>query len=75
MPKQTELAGSSDGFQGQSFLEWIGELGVFTAKLTRSVFSSPFHFHELFQQMHEVGTRSLPLVVLASAATGVVLSL
>jgi phospholipid/cholesterol/gamma-HCH transport system permease protein len=75
MPKQSELAGSSTGSQGQSFLEWIGELGVFTAKLARSTFSSPFHFHELLQQMHEVGTRSLPLVVLASAATGVVLSL
>jgi len=59
----------------QSFLEWFGELGAFTARLVKSSFSRPFHTGELLQQMHEVGTRSLPLVVLASAATGVVLSL
>ena len=75
MPKRTELAGSSDETQAPSFLEWIGELGVFTVRLVRSALAPPHHFQELFQQMHEVGTRSLPLVVLASAATGVVLSL
>lgn len=75
MPKQTEQAASSPAIQIRGFLEWIGELGVFTARLMKSVFTRPFHFQELFQQMHEVGTRSLPLVVLASAATGVVLSL
>jgi len=57
------------------FLEWTGELGRFTARLVRATFSAPHHFRELLEQMHEVGTRSLPLVVLASAATGVVLSL
>ena len=75
MPKRTELAGSSDEAQAQSFLEWIGELGVFTVRVVRSALAPPYHFQELFQQMHEVGTRSLPLVLLASAATGVVLSL
>jgi phospholipid/cholesterol/gamma-HCH transport system permease protein len=75
MPKRTELAGSSDEAQGQSFLEWIGELGVFTVRLAKSAIAPPYHIQELFQQMHEVGTRSLPLVLLASAATGVVLSL
>lgn len=75
MPNKTEPAGSSDEARVPSFLEWIGELGVFTAKLVRSTLTPPFYFKELFQQMHEVGTRSLPLVVLASAATGVVLSL
>lgn len=58
-----------------SFLEWFGELGLFVAKFVRSSLSRPFHFQELLEQMHEIGTRSLPLVVLASASTGVVLSL
>jgi phospholipid/cholesterol/gamma-HCH transport system permease protein len=68
--------GASDGrVSVLSFLEWFGELGVFTARLVKSIVTPPYHFRELVQQMHEVGTRSLPLVVLASAATGVVLSL
>ena len=58
-----------------AFLEWFGELGVFTWQLARATFTRPFHFRELLLQMHELGTRSLPLVVLASASTGVVLSL
>ncbi len=58
-----------------SFLEWFGELGAFVAKLVTSTFTRPFHFRELLQQMHEVGTRSLPLVLLAGASTGIVLSL
>lgn len=75
MPMKTAQEGSGGETQIQTFLEWFGELGVFTARLVRSAFTRPFHVGELFQQMHEVGTRSLPLVVLASAATGVVLSL
>ena len=76
-PVSDETESADFGFLARvrSSLEWIGELGVFTTRLVRSAFSPPFHFEELFQQMHEVGTRSLPLVVLASAATGVVLSL
>ena len=59
----------------QSFLEWFGELGAFIAKLARCTVTPPFHFRELLAQMHEIGTRSLPLVLLAGASTGIVLSL
>jgi len=72
---ETEQASSAGGARALAFLEWFGELGVFTSRLVRSTLTPPYHFQELFQQMHEIGTRSLPLVVLASAATGVVLSL
>jgi phospholipid/cholesterol/gamma-HCH transport system permease protein len=58
-----------------AFLEWFGELGVFTARFAKSTITPPYHFRELLVQAHEIGTRSLPLVVLAGAATGVVLSL
>ena len=34
-------------------------------RLMRAAFSRPHHVRELLEQMHEVGTRSLPLVVLA----------
>ena len=58
-----------------TLLGWLGELACFTGRLCRSTALPPYQWRELLQQMHEVGTRSLPLVVLASAATGVVLSL
>lgn len=58
-----------------SFLEWFGDLGAFTGRLAKAAFSRPFHGRELLDQMHEVGSRSLPLVVLASVSTGIVLSL
>jgi len=72
---KAEQAGRGYGAWIGSVLEWMGELGRFTVKLVKSAFSAPHHVRELLEQMHEVGTRSLPLVVLASAATGVVLSL
>ena len=59
----------------RTFLEWFGELAVFAAKVVRGVATPPFHGRELLEQMHEVGTKSLPLVMLASSATAVVLSL
>jgi phospholipid/cholesterol/gamma-HCH transport system permease protein len=58
-----------------SFFEWFGGLGVFALRLLRSTVTPPYYFGELFKQMDEIGTRSLPLVALAGAAIGVVLSL
>lgn len=40
-----------------------------------SVFSRPFEFREFIRQLDSIGSKSLPLVALAGAATGVVLSL
>jgi phospholipid/cholesterol/gamma-HCH transport system permease protein len=58
-----------------SFFEWFGELGLFCGRLLKSAFVPPFEGRELLSQMDEIGSRSLPLVALAGAATGVVLSL
>ena len=58
-----------------TFFEWFGELGIFCARLTREGLSRPFEFRELIRQFDEVGSKSSPLVALAGAATGVVLSL
>src|SRR3989442_14677714 len=55
--------------------EWFGELGFFCARLFRAALVPPYEFGELLRQCDEIGSKSLPLVGLAGAATGVVLSL
>jgi phospholipid/cholesterol/gamma-HCH transport system permease protein len=58
-----------------AYFEWFGELGMFCARLRRAAFTPPFEIREFIHQCDEIGSKSLPLVVLAGAATGVVLSL
>jgi phospholipid/cholesterol/gamma-HCH transport system permease protein len=58
-----------------SFFEWFGGLGTFCARMAKSAFSRPFEFKEFVRQLDAIGSKSLPLVALAGAATGVVLSL
>jgi phospholipid/cholesterol/gamma-HCH transport system permease protein len=57
------------------FLAWFGELGLFCRRLARVAFVPPWEGRELVRQMDAIGSKSLPLVALAGAATGVVLSL
>jgi phospholipid/cholesterol/gamma-HCH transport system permease protein len=57
------------------FLEWFGDLSIFFWRVVRAAVTPPFEFGELFRQLDEIGSKSLPLVALAGAATGVVLSL
>ena len=57
------------------FLEWFGDLGVFSWQVMRAAVTPPFEFRELFRQLDEIGSKSLPLVAAAGAAIGVVLSL
>ncbi len=58
-----------------AFFEWFGGLGIFCARLARAAVTPPFEFRELLRQMDDIGSKSLPLVALAGAATGVVLLL
>jgi phospholipid/cholesterol/gamma-HCH transport system permease protein len=58
-----------------SFFEWFGDLGMFCGRMARSLFARPFEFREFVRQLDAIGSKSLPLVALAGAATGVVLSL
>jgi phospholipid/cholesterol/gamma-HCH transport system permease protein len=55
--------------------EWFGELAMFCARLARSAFLPPYEWRELLRQCDGIGAMSLPLVALAGAATGVVMSL
>jgi phospholipid/cholesterol/gamma-HCH transport system permease protein len=56
-------------------LEWFGEFGVFVWQVLRAAVKPPFEFGEFVRQLDEIGSRSLPLVMLAGAATGTVLAL
>ena len=58
-----------------AFFEWFGDLGLFCRRLAHAIFVPPFEGRELIRQMDNIGSKSLPLVALAGAATGVVLSL
>src|SRR5712691_3178926 len=58
-----------------SVFEWFGEMGIFCARLLRAALAPPYEYRELLHQCDEIGSKSLPLVALAGAATGVVLSL
>ncbi|MGC1619067.1 MAG: ABC transporter permease [Candidatus Acidiferrum sp.] len=57
------------------FLEWFGEMGFFAWKVMRAAVRRPFEGRELVRQLDEIGSKSLPLVALAGAAIGAVLSL
>ena len=58
-----------------AFFEWFGELGMFCGRVAKTVFTPPFEFKEIIRQMDIIGAKSFPLVAMAGAATGVVLSL
>src|SRR5881392_2301757 len=58
-----------------AFFEWFGELGFFCWRVARAAAVPPYEFRELIRQMDEIGSKSLPIVALAGAATGVVISL
>src|SRR5271165_1015041 len=57
------------------FLEWFGDMGLFTWQVMRAAVRRPFEGRELIRQLDEIGSKSLPLVALAGAAIGAVLSL
>jgi len=56
-------------------LEWFGGIAEFCARLIKTAVMPPYEGKELVRQMDEIGAKSLPLVALAGAAIGVVLSL
>jgi phospholipid/cholesterol/gamma-HCH transport system permease protein len=67
--------GSSISGAYPGFLDWFGNLGIFTWQVFKAAVTPPFEWRELIRQLDEVGSKSLPLVVLAGAAVGVIISL
>jgi phospholipid/cholesterol/gamma-HCH transport system permease protein len=57
------------------FFEWFGSLGVFSWKVLKAAVTPPYEWRELVRQLDAVGSMSLPLVALAGAAIGVVISM
>jgi ABC-type transporter Mla maintaining outer membrane lipid asymmetry permease subunit MlaE len=55
--------------------EWFGNLTIFCGRVVRAVFLPPSEGREFVHRFDELGSKSLPLVALAGAATGVVLTL
>ena len=53
------------------FLEWFGELAIFSWRVARAAVTPPYELRELFRQLDDIGSKSLPLVALAGAAIGV----
>ena len=58
-----------------SFFEWFGSLGVFFWQVLRVAATPPYEWRELIRQLDDIGSKSLPLVAMAGAAIGVVLSM
>jgi len=56
-------------------LEWLGGFGIFSVRVLRSMILPPYEGAELLRQMDEIGAKSLPLIALAGAAIGVVISI
>jgi phospholipid/cholesterol/gamma-HCH transport system permease protein len=57
------------------FFEWFGSLGIFAWQVLRAAVTPPYEWSELIHQLDEVGSKSFPLVALAGAAIGVIISL
>jgi phospholipid/cholesterol/gamma-HCH transport system permease protein len=57
------------------FFEWFGSLAIFSWQVLKAAATPPFELRELIRQLDEIGSMSLPLVALAGAAIGVVLSM
>jgi phospholipid/cholesterol/gamma-HCH transport system permease protein len=58
-----------------AFFSWFGELGVFSWRVLKATVSPPYEWREFIRQLDEVGSKSFPLVALAGAALGVIISL
>ena len=56
-------------------LAWVGDFGKFCWRVAATILNWPFETREFLRQLDTIGSKSLPLVVLAGGATGVVLSL
>jgi phospholipid/cholesterol/gamma-HCH transport system permease protein len=66
---------SSVGTQFNEFFEWFGSLGLFFWQVLKAAVTPPYEGRELIRQLDEVGSKSMPLVALAGAAIGVVISM
>jgi phospholipid/cholesterol/gamma-HCH transport system permease protein len=55
--------------------EWFGSLAIFAWKTLKAAVTPPYEWLELIRQLDEVGSKSFPLVAMAGAAVGVIISM
>jgi phospholipid/cholesterol/gamma-HCH transport system permease protein len=58
-----------------TFLEIVGEFGFFSARVARDVVRRPFEVHEIGDQIREIGSRSVALIIPCGIALGIVMSM
>lgn len=73
----TPVLSAVDGVMGLvgGFFGWFGNLGIFSWRALKAAVTPPYEWSEFVRQLDEVGSKSFPLVVLAGAAIGVIISL
>jgi phospholipid/cholesterol/gamma-HCH transport system permease protein len=71
-----DVARAASALKGAAIgaLEWLGGIARFCVRISAAVLP-PYEGRELLRQLDEIGSKSVPLVVLAGAAIGVVSSL
>lgn len=75
MPQPRQRAAGIAGAALTGILAWFGDLAAFCVRTVRVMFTRPFEGAEFLRQFDSIGSKSFPLVALAGAATGVVLSM
>ncbi len=63
------------GAQFIRFLQESGRIAILFGQTSVLVFRRPFHLRQALSQMEEIGVRSIPVVVITAAFTGMVLAL
>lgn len=63
------------GHQAVAFLDYMGEMAIFLGEASRSLVYPPWFIRETIAQMFQLGVKSLPLVLVAAFALGMVLAM
>jgi phospholipid/cholesterol/gamma-HCH transport system permease protein len=63
------------GHQAVELLDYLGNITLFFVDACRTLVHPPWFFREVVSQMFYLGVRSLPLVVVAAFALGLVLAM
>ena len=58
-----------------SFIEQVGEIGIFLSSIMKWLLRKPFFFRQLFKQMEFIGVKSSTVILLTGIFTGMVTAL
>jgi phospholipid/cholesterol/gamma-HCH transport system permease protein len=63
------------GHQAVALVDYLGDMAIFFLEACRSLAHPPWFFREIIAQMYHLGVKSLPLVLVAAFALGMVLAM